>query len=138
MTHGIENDSAGVEFAQRMFADDTAADHLGISLIRCQPGAATLTMTVTELMANGHGITHGGFVFTLADTAFAVACNGYGKTTVAASATINFIAPTAVGDRLTAEAVERSRRGRSGIYDVTVRRGDDVVAEFRGTSRQIG
>lgn len=94
-------------------------------------------MTVVDFMTNGHGVTHGGFVFALADTAFAVACNGHGQTTVAAAAAIDFLAPTRIGDELTAQAVERARGGRSGIYDVTVRSGDAVVAEFRGNSREI-
>jgi acyl-CoA thioesterase len=120
-----------------MLADDRASAAMGISLVRVDVGSATLAMTVTESMLNGHGITHGGFVFVLADTAFALACNGYGRPTVAASASITFVDPTSVGDELVAEAVERVRRGRSGVYDVTVRRGESVVAEFRGNSREI-
>ena len=89
-------------------------------------------------MVNGHGITHGAFVFAVADTAFACACNSHGPLTVAAAVDITFIAPSHAGDVLEARAVERTRFGRSGIYDVTVRRGDEVVAEFRGTSRTIG
>jgi acyl-CoA thioesterase len=94
-------------------------------------------MTVTEVMTNGQGITHGGFVFALADTAFAVACNGYGRTTVAADASITFISPTRAGDELVADAIERVRRRRTGVYDVTVRCGNDVIAEFRGISREL-
>jgi acyl-CoA thioesterase len=94
-------------------------------------------MTVTEAMLNGHSTTHGGYVFTLADTAFAVACNESGQKTVAAGATITFLAPSTLGDELVAEAVERTRRGRTGVYDVTVRCGDAVIAEFRGTSRAL-
>lgn len=120
-----------------MLANDRASAHLGMQLIACEPGTATVAMTVSEFMTNGHGITHGGFVFALADTAFALACNGYGETTVASSASIDFLASTKLGDDLTAVAVERVRRGRSGIYDVTVRRGDNVIAEFRGNSRQL-
>jgi acyl-CoA thioesterase len=96
-------------------------------------------MTVNENMVNGHGMGHGGYVFTIADTAFAFACNTYNERTVAAGADINFLAPVNAGDILTATAVERSRRGRSGIYDVTVRTADGtVVAEFRGRSRSLG
>ena len=120
-----------------MMESDRAAAHLGMRLVRCEAGSATVAMTVAEFMTNGHGMTHGGFVFALADTAFAVACNGYGRTTVAAAASIDYLAPTSVGDELTAHAVERARRGRSGIYDVTVRCGDAVVAEFRGNSREV-
>lgn len=120
-----------------MAADVTSAN-LGIRLIHAAPGKATVTMKVTDGMLNGHGMTHGGLVFTLADTAFAVACNGYGRTTVAAGASITFMTPTRAGDELTAVATERVRRGRSGVYDVTVRCGADIVAEFRGNSREIG
>lgn len=127
----------GADFATRMLADDRAAASMGIRLVRAGAGSATLAMTVTELMVNGHGMTHGGFVFTLADTAFALACNGYGRTTVASGGAITYVEPTAVGDELIAEAVERVRHGRSGVYDVTVRRGGVVVAEFRGNSREI-
>jgi acyl-CoA thioesterase len=88
-------------------------------------------------MVNGHGIAHGGFVFMLADTAFACACNSHGPMTVAAGAEIDFVAPAREGDELVAVAVERTRFGRSGIYDVSVRRGDEVIAEFRGRSRTV-
>jgi phenylacetic acid degradation protein PaaD len=95
-------------------------------------------MTVRADMVNGHDIAHGGYVFLLADTAFAVACNSYGQSTVAAGCDIAFVAPVHAGDRLTAEATERHRAGRSGIYDVSVRREDGtVVAELRGRSRTI-
>jgi acyl-CoA thioesterase len=89
-------------------------------------------------MLNGHAIAHGGYVFMLADTAFACACNSDGPVTVAAGADISFITPVREGDVLVATAAERTRYGHSGIYDVTVRRGEDVVAEFRGRSRTIG
>ena len=95
-------------------------------------------LCVRDDMVNGHDIAHGGYVFLLADTAFAVACNSYGQNTVAAGCDITFIAPVHAGDRLTAEAAERHRAGRSGIYDVSVRRADGtVVAELRGRSRTI-
>lgn len=89
-------------------------------------------------MVNGHAIAHGGCVFLLADTAFAYACNSRGPVTVAAGAEISFIAAAKAGDELTATAEERTRFGRNGIYDVTVRRGDTVTAEFCGRSRAIG
>ena len=136
MPPDIEPDTA--EFARDMFAADVASTALGMRLLRSAPGTAAVAMTVAETMVNGHAITHGGYVFTLADTAFAVACNGYAVPTVAAGAAITFLAPTTVGDELVAEAVERVRQGRSGIYDVTVRCADTVIAEFRGNSRQIG
>jgi acyl-CoA thioesterase len=122
----------------RMLAADAASRALGIVVHDVAPGAATATMTIREDMVNGHGITHGAFVFAVADTAFACACNSHGRPTVAAAADITFVAPSHAGDVLEARAVERARFGRSGIYDVTVRRGEDVIAEFRGTSRTIG
>ncbi len=120
-----------------MLAGDAASRALGIDVYDVSPGAATATMTIRPDMVNGHGITHGAFVFAVADTAFACACNSHGPLTVAAAVDITFVAPSRAGDVLEARAVERTRFGRSGIYDVTVRRGDDVIAEFRGTSRTI-
>lgn len=123
--------------AQDMFAADGASRALGIRLLASGPGTATAAVVVTEPMLNGQGRTHGGHVFLLADTAFAVACNAAHSPTVAAAASITFLAPTGLGDELVAQAVERVRQGRSGICDVTVRCGDRVVAEFRGTSREV-
>jgi acyl-CoA thioesterase len=123
--------------AQRMFAADKASLGLGMELLSAGDGRAVVRMTVTAAMVNGHDIAHGGFVFTLADTAFACACNSHGPVTVAAGADIAFVRPVRVGDVLTAYAEERVRFGRSGICDVTVRRGDEVVAEFRGRSRTL-
>ncbi|WP_309113859.1 hydroxyphenylacetyl-CoA thioesterase PaaI [Saccharothrix sp.] len=120
-----------------MLAKDAASTALGIRALELADGSATLAMTVTDRMINGHGIAHGGYVFLLADTAFACACNRPGSVTVAAQAEIDFLAPVQLGDELVATAVERVRRGRSGIYDITVRRGDEVVAEFRGRSRTL-
>jgi len=120
-----------------MLADDAASTALGIRALALADGSATLAMTVTERMVNGHGIAHGGYLFLLADTAFACACNRAGSVTVAAGAEIDFLAPVRVGEELVASAVERVRFGRSGIYDVTVRRGEEVVAEFRGRSRTL-
>jgi len=122
---------------ETMFAADRASRSLGIELVRHGEGTAVLRMTVTAAMVNGHGIAHGGYIFLLADTAFACACNSYGPVTVAAKADITFIAPAHEGDVLLAEARERTRFGRSGIYDVRVTRGDQVIAEFRGHSRSI-
>ncbi|GII23859.1 hydroxyphenylacetyl-CoA thioesterase PaaI [Planosporangium mesophilum] len=123
--------------AAAMLAADRASAALGIEPVDLAPGRAVLRMTVTETMINGHGIAHGGYVFLFADSAFACACNYPGSVTVAAQAEIDFLAPVRVGDVLVAEAVERVRQGRSGIYDITVRRGDEVVAEFRGRSRTL-
>jgi acyl-CoA thioesterase len=102
------------------------------------PGRAKLSMTVAASMVNGHGICHGGFIFTLADSAFAFACNSYDRVTVAQHCEITFLVAGRVGDRLTADARERHRAGRSGLYDVTVTRDDGTaIAEFRGLSRTI-
>jgi acyl-CoA thioesterase len=121
-----------------MLAADRASRDLGIDLVESAPGRATARMAVTGAMVNGHGLAHGAFVFAVADTAFACACNSHGPVTVAAGAEITFVAPVRQGDELVAEAVERTRYGRNGIYDVTVRRGTEVVAEFRGRSRTVG
>ncbi len=134
-------DPAAAELARRcaqaMWDDDAASQALGMELLDVAPGRAVLRMTIRPDMVNGHDIAHGGFTFSLADSAFAFACNSYNRRTVAQGCDINFLAAVRSGDVLTAEAVERHRRGRSGIYDVTVRRGDEVVAEFRGRSREI-
>ncbi|MEV6107782.1 hydroxyphenylacetyl-CoA thioesterase PaaI [Streptomyces sp. NPDC051940] len=120
-----------------MYEQDRASRRLGIELLEVAEGTAVLRMRVTADMVNGHGIAHGGYVFLLADTAFACACNSHGPVTVAAGADVTFVAPAYEGDELVARAEERTRFGRSGIYDVTVHRGEDVVAEFRGRSRTI-
>jgi acyl-CoA thioesterase len=121
----------------RMLDEDAASRALGIDVSDAADGHATARMPVRADMVNGHGIAHGAFLFAVADTAFACACNSYGPVTVAAAADITFVAPARLGDVLEAQAVERTRFGRSGIYDVTVRRGADVIAEFRGTSRAL-
>jgi acyl-CoA thioesterase len=124
--------------AGQMYAADRASQALGIELSDVAPGRATATMDVTTDMVNGHGIAHGGYVFLLADTAFAFACNTHGAPTVARAADIAFLEPVSEGDVLVAVAEERTLRGRNGIYDVTVRRSTgEVVAEFRGSSRQL-
>lgn len=125
--------------ARQVMATDQAARQLGVELEAAAPGSARLSMVVREAMTNGHGTCHGGATFTLADTAFAVACNSHGDKAVAQHCSISYLAPAQLGDRLIAEAVERSRRGRSGLYDVTVSRHDGtVIAEFRGHSRTVG
>lgn len=123
--------------AEAMFAADRASRSLGMELLGTGDGTAVVRMTVTGAMVNGHGIAHGGYVFMLADTAFACACNGRGPVTVAAGAGIDFIAPAREGDVLVATARERTSYGRSGIYDVSVERGGEVIAEFRGRSRAL-
>jgi acyl-CoA thioesterase len=124
--------------AAAMFAADTAARGLGAELLSVGDGTAVVRMTVGPAMLNGYASAHGGYLFLLADTAFACACNSYGPVTVAAAADITFVAPAREGDVLVATARERVRFGRSGVYDVTVRRGDEVIAEFRGRSRTTG
>src|SRR6478752_3552366 len=120
-----------------MMAADDASRALGIELVDFGEGRAVTRMTVRPDMANGYGLAHGGLVFSLADTAFACACNSYGPSAVAAAAEIVFVASARAGDVLTAEAVARTRFGRTGIYDVTVRRGTEVIAEFRGRSQEV-
>jgi acyl-CoA thioesterase len=120
-----------------MMSSDEASRMLGIEVVTYGAGRATTRMTIRPDMVNGHDIAHGGLVFALADTAFACACNSHGPVTVAAGAEIVFVAPVRLGDVLEAEAVERTVFGRTGIYDVTVRRGADVVAEFRGRSHRL-
>lgn len=122
---------------ETMFAADEASRSLGIELLEHGEGTAEVRMTVTSAMVNGHKTAHGGYLFLLADSAFACACNSHGPVTVAAGADIDFIAPAYEGDVLTAIAKERTRFGRSGIYDVSVRRGDEAIAEFRGRSRSV-
>ncbi len=126
------------ETAWRMFEADRASKNLGMRLVEARDGFAVVEMVVGPLMVNGHNIAHGGFVFTLADSAFACACNlDGGGVTVASGADVTFVAPAREGDLLVATAQERVLYGRSGVYDVTVRRGQDVVAEFRGRSRTL-
>lgn len=120
-----------------MFEKDAASRKLGIELVELADGTATMSMAVTEDMVNGHGITHGGYVFILADTTFAMACNSRDDAAVAARCDIRYLRPTKSGDILSAQAVERARFGRNGIYDVTVFCAEEVVAEFRGDSRTI-
>jgi acyl-CoA thioesterase len=125
----------GAEQALGMFAADHASRDLGMELLEVGDGTATVRMTVARSMINGYGIAHGGYVFMVADTAFACACNSRGVMTVAAGADVSFVAPVREGAVLVATAAERVAYGRSGIYDVTVRSDDQVVAEFRGRSR---
>lgn len=125
------------EQADALYARDPATRGLGITIAGVGPGRATASMTVLASMVNGHRTCHGGYLFLLADAAFAFACNTYGDPVVAAGADITFLGPAREGDELVAEAVERAVRGRSGLTDVTVRRGDEVLAEFRGRSRTL-
>jgi len=124
--------------AAQLYALDSASRALGITIGDVGPGRARAAMRVRPDMVNGHGLCHGGYLFLLADTAFAFACNTYGAPVVASGADVTFLAPVHEGDELVAEAVERARRGRSGLYDITVRRGEEPVVEFRGRSRVVG
>ena len=123
--------------ADAMWAEDDASKGLGMEIVEIGPGYATLAMIVRPDMVNGQRIAHGGFIFTLADSAFAFACNSHNQKAVAAQGDITFIKPGKLGDTLVATAREISRCGRSGIYDVRVTVDDDVIAEFRGHSRNI-
>src|SRR5699024_7533000 len=114
--------------ADAMWADDAASKNLGMTIEDVSPGRARLTMTIREDMTNGHGIAHGGFICSLADSTFAFACNSDNVRTVAQSCDVAFVAPAHAGDLLTAEAVERHRYGRNGIYDIRVTCGDRVIA----------
>jgi acyl-CoA thioesterase len=131
---------ADLDTALRMWEDDEASRALGMDAVVVETDHAEVRMTVTDLMVNGHDIAHGGFIFTLADSAFALACNSRGEVTVAAGADITFIAAARRGDVLVAEARVRAVYGRSGITDVTVTRQEDgaLIAEFRGRSRSLG
>jgi acyl-CoA thioesterase len=124
--------------AEAMWKDDHASQGLGMEIIDITAGNAVLAMTIKPNMVNGHGIAHGGFIFTLADSAFAFACNSHNERTVAAHGNISFIRPGKLGDRLVATAREVSRSGRSGIYDVSVTADDTTIAELRGHSRTVG
>lgn len=137
MTEAGSGSAPGDDAVTAMMRADRASAALGIELLDHGPGWARTAMTVRADMVNGHDLAHGGLLFTLADTAFACACNSWGPVAVAAGGEIVFIAPGRLGDRLEAHAQARTTYGRHGIYDVTVRRGDEVVAEFRGRSHQL-
>lgn len=124
--------------AKAMWADDNACKGMDMRVLEVGPGFSRMDMMVAPHMTNGHGTCHGGFIFSLADSAFAYACNSYGQRAVAQHCTITYVAPGRQGSRLTADARERSRTDRSGIYDVTVRdEAGTVIAEFRGHSRTL-
>jgi acyl-CoA thioesterase len=125
------------EFIEAMWAGDAASRGLGISLDEVAPGCARLSMTVRPDMVNGHDLCHGGLIATLADSAFAVACNSRGVATVAAGFEVDFLESGRLGDVLVADAREVALHGRSGIYDVTVSREGAVIAHFRGRSRAL-
>jgi len=140
--HPALSPAEALALAQRvgagMWARDTASQALGMRLLRIGPGHAELAMTVRADMLNGHAICHGGFIFTLADSTFAYACNSYNLNTVASGCAIDFLAPAREGDLLTASGRERSASGRTGVYDIEVvnQRGEKI-ALFRGKSYRI-
>jgi acyl-CoA thioesterase len=124
--------------ADAMWADDKASRAMGMQIEKVGPGFAVLSMSVRVDMANGHGLCHGGYIFSLADSALAFACNSHNQRHVAQHCQIAYLAPARLGMRLLAEARERYRAERSGIYDVTVRtEAGETIAEFRGHSRSI-
>jgi acyl-CoA thioesterase len=133
----LSSDDLARACAEAMWKEDDASKGLGMELVEVKPGQATLTMIIQPHMVNGQRIAHGGFIFTLADSAFAFACNSHNERAVAAEGNISFIRPGKLGDLLVATAREISRSGRSGIYDVRVTVDDTVIAEFRGHSRVI-
>jgi len=131
----MDDSATAQRCAAKMYADDQASRDLGITIEVTVPGCAEARLKVRQDMLNGHNVCHGGYIFTLADTAFAFACNTYNKVTMAAAASIEFLRPVNLGDRLIATAKERHRGGRSGIYDVVVTNQDaEDVAIFRGRS----
>lgn len=132
-------DDLAAATASAMWERDRTAQALGMQIVSIRAGHATLSMTVREEMVNGHHICHGGMIFTLADTAFAYACNSYNQNAVASACQIDFIAPAHEGETLEAEAAERSASGRTGVYDVTIRTSEGkLIALFRGKSHRIG
>jgi acyl-CoA thioesterase len=123
---------------ESLHTQDRAARVLGIELIDVAAGCVRVAMTVRDDMLNGHGICHGGILFTLADTAFALACNSHGEAMVAAGASIEFLAPVAGGERVIATAIETLRSERHGIYDVAVKNASgEAVAHFRGRCARL-
>ena len=124
--------------ASTMWANDLASQALGMEILEIGPGHAKMSMIIREDMLNGHKTAHGGYIYTLADSAFAFACNSHNDRAVAAHCSIAYIKPGKAGEPLIATAREISRSGRSGIYDVEVTQGGEIIAQFRGHSRLIG
>ena len=135
----VTPEALAAKVGETMFAVDVASkDTMGMELLLCAPGHARMRMQVRELHLNGHGMCHGGFIFTLADSTFAFACNSHNKNAVAAAASIEFLKPAHAGDVLTCTGQEQVLSGRHGVYDMTVRnQNDEVIALFRGKSAQI-
>jgi len=140
MKQPIERDEQQIaeQVATEMFARDSASQSLGMQVKEVRPGYARLTLIVRPDMLNGHAICHGGVIFSLADSAFAIACNSHNQNTVASGCSIDFLVPARAGDELSAEAVERALLGRIGIYDVTVTNSANrTIALFRGRSYSV-
>jgi acyl-CoA thioesterase len=140
MRQPIERDKqqSAERVAGEMFARDFASQSLGMQVKEVRPGYARLTLIVRPDMLNGHAICHGGVIFSLADSAFAFACNSHNQNTVASGCSIDFLAPAKAGDELSAEAVERALLGRIGVYDVTVTNAEGrTIALFRGRSYRV-
>jgi len=138
MSQQPDSQALAVASAAAMLERDQATQSMGITLIEIGPGYARMHMTVRPAMLNGHQSCHGGYIFALADSAFAFACNSYNIVTVAASCAIDYLAPCFAGDVLQAEAVEQSRSGKTGIYDIAVTNQDGKkIALFRGKSHQL-
>ncbi|HKX99472.1 MAG TPA: hydroxyphenylacetyl-CoA thioesterase PaaI [Steroidobacteraceae bacterium] len=138
MASETERQRTAERAVEALWRGDAASRWLGMIIESCAPGRATVTMRIRADMVNGHGICHGGLIFALADSAFAFACNSHGDNTVAAGASIDFLAPGREGDVLRAVAFERWRAGRSGLYEIEVRnQRDEMVALFRGRSHQV-
>jgi len=137
--HASNPDDLAQQVGATMFAADTASSStMGMELLYCKPGQASMRMQVQAKHLNGHQMCHGGFIFTLADSTFAFACNSYNKTAVASAANIDFLKPAHEGDVLTCVGQEQALIGRHGVYDMTVRnQHDQVIAVFRGKSAQI-
>jgi acyl-CoA thioesterase len=135
----VDRDALARAATDAMWADDNASQALGMTIVATGAGTATLSMPVVKAMTNGHGMCHGGYIFTLADSAFAFACNSHNTKTVAQHCAVTFLAPGKLGDLLTAAAREITRQGRSGICDVTVtNQAGETIAVFRGHSRTLG
>ena len=139
MNTTVTPEALAAKVGETMFAVDVASkDTMGMELLLCAPGHARMRMQVREFHLNGHGICHGGFIFTLADSTFAFACNSHNNNAVAAAASIEFLKSAQLGDVLTSTGVEQVLIGRHGVYDMTVRnQRDEVIALYRGKSAQI-
>lgn len=136
--HNVDAQVLAEQVGAAMWPRDPTVNAMGMTLESIRPGGAAVSMPVRPDMVNGHHTCHGGIMFTLADTAFAYACNSHNRNTVASACHIDFLAPAKIGDILEADAVERSLSGRTGVYDITVRvRGGKIVALFRGKSYRI-